>query len=191
MVQRVKNATSSHEDMGSIPGLDRWVKDPALLWALVWVTDSAWILHRCGCGIGWVAAAPIWPLAWEHPYTVGMALKRHTHTHIHKDYLLCITHGRPQDLNLPMPQSPPLVGVLAPFSPRFPDEETEDQRISVVCLRSHSWLTAQTSCYFLFSRCSIFLDVKDQQIFFFWKPGKRWRRSIIELPTFCFNKSRH
>ena len=38
---------------GSSPGLSQWVKDLALLWAVVKVTDLAWILCCCGCGIGW------------------------------------------------------------------------------------------------------------------------------------------
>ena len=54
------NLTSIHGDTGSIPGIHHWVKDLVLLW--LW------------CRM--VAAAPIQPLAWESPYTMGAALKK-------------------------------------------------------------------------------------------------------------------
>ena len=68
----VTNLTSIHEDMDSIPDLLRWVKDPELLGAVVWVTDAAQIW--CCCGPATMAL--IRPLAWEFPYAEGMALKR-------------------------------------------------------------------------------------------------------------------
>ena len=60
VAQQVKNPPSIHEDSGLICGLAWWVKDLVLLW--LW--------HRL------VATAPIGRLAWEPPYTLGVALKR-------------------------------------------------------------------------------------------------------------------
>ena len=52
MAQQVETRHRVCEDTGWIPGLAPWVKEPALLQALVEVTNAAWIWHYCDYGIG-------------------------------------------------------------------------------------------------------------------------------------------
>ena len=75
MAQQLRNPTGIHKDMGLISCLARLVKDPALLWAVVWVADVAQIPHCCGCNVGWCLSS-IGPLAWEPPYAMGCGPKK-------------------------------------------------------------------------------------------------------------------
>ena len=46
------NLTRNHQVLGSIPGLDQWVRDPVLPRAVVWVAEEAWIWRCHGSGVG-------------------------------------------------------------------------------------------------------------------------------------------
>ena len=50
-LSRLRTCTVS-EDVGSIPGLIQWVKDPEMLEAVVWVSDAAQILPCSGYDVG-------------------------------------------------------------------------------------------------------------------------------------------
>ena len=52
VAQWLMNPTRNHEVLSSIPGLVQWVKDLALLWAVVQVADATRIWHCCGSGVG-------------------------------------------------------------------------------------------------------------------------------------------
>ena len=70
VVRWLRNPTRKHEVVGLIPGLAQWVKDPALLWAVVvghrHCSDLALLWLWCRLA----AVAPIGSLAWEPPYAV-------------------------------------------------------------------------------------------------------------------------
>ena len=74
MAQRNPVWLASMRTQVRIPGLAQWVKDPALLWAVVQVEDVAWTLCCCGCGIAGTCSSNS-ALVWRPPYAKGAALK--------------------------------------------------------------------------------------------------------------------
>ena len=73
MAPQVMNPTSVHENVDTIPGLARWVKNSALpvccgVGCRIG-SDPEWLWHRPA------AVAPIQTLVWELPYAAGATLK--------------------------------------------------------------------------------------------------------------------
>ena len=73
MAQHVKNPTSIHEEVSSIPGLTQWVGNPVLQRAVGRRRGSdpalLWLWRRPA------AAAPIRHLTWESPHATAAAFK--------------------------------------------------------------------------------------------------------------------
>jgi len=70
------NPTSNHEVVGSIPGLDQWIKDHSIV-----VSCSVGSRHTSDLLLLWLWCGPatvalLQPLAWKPPYVESSALKR-------------------------------------------------------------------------------------------------------------------
>ena len=69
------NLTRNHEVVGLFPGLAQWVKDPGLPYRCLRRSQTRldllllWLWYRPA------AVVPIRPLAWELPYTAGVAIR--------------------------------------------------------------------------------------------------------------------
>ena len=70
------NLTSIHEAAGLIPGLAQWVKGSSVALSCSVDRRRGWDLAFLRLWCRPVATASLWPLAWEIPYAVGVALKR-------------------------------------------------------------------------------------------------------------------
>ena len=88
VLQRVKNPTSIHEDVGSVLGLSglRSCIGASCGIGCRCISDLAWLWLWCRSA----AVAPIQSLVWKLPYATGVALKRKKE--IYESYLTCTNH---------------------------------------------------------------------------------------------------
>ena len=76
MAHLLTNPTRNHDDVGSIPDLAQWVKDPVLPVSCGVGRRCSWDPMLLSLWCRPVATASIRPLAWEPPYAAGEKAKK-------------------------------------------------------------------------------------------------------------------
>ena len=126
MAQGVKNQTSIHEDTGLIPGLAQCLKIQCCCELGVGrrCGFEDWILCCCGCG-RLAGAAPVQPLAWEHPFGMGEALKSKKKTKTKKQKTFWKSKGQGERNGVPHLTLPRIIFHFGRLNTRVRSEEHE------------------------------------------------------------------